>query len=83
MHVYSLDDLVLGLCSTSTDNEGVTRAENGDGVFADITEPHVGQSASAWEVSVKLKVMAVDYKPSLRYCATYPSSGHPRGIWHQ
>ena len=41
-----LNNLVLGLLSTAADDGGVTCAQDGDGVLADITEPDIGQCAS-------------------------------------
>ena len=42
-----LDNLVLGLLGTSTDDESVTNTKDGDGIFTDVTEPDIGQSARA------------------------------------
>jgi hypothetical protein len=46
-YVLVLDDLVLGLLSTSSLDQGIAGTKDGDGVLADITEPDVGQGARA------------------------------------
>lgn len=44
-----LDNLVLGLLGTASNDEGVASSENGDSIFAHIPEPDIGQSAGAYE----------------------------------
>jgi len=43
-----LDDLVCCILCSAADNKSVTATENGDGIFTDIAEPDVGQSARAY-----------------------------------
>ena len=40
-----LDNFVLGLLRTTTDDGRITRAQNRDGILAHITEPHICQCA--------------------------------------
>ena len=47
-----LDNLVLRFLSTSPDNKGIASAKDGDGIFADVAEPNVGQCAGTWTTLV-------------------------------
>jgi len=42
-----LDHFVLGFLRAAADDGCVARAEDGDGVFADVAEPDVGQCAGS------------------------------------
>ena len=55
-----LDDLVLGLCGTAALDQDIAGTESGDGVFADITEPDVGQGTSTLAVDALQGVLADD-----------------------
>ena len=46
-----LDDLVLGFLSTTSNDQGITSAKDGDGVLANVTEPDVGQGARTHAVN--------------------------------
>jgi hypothetical protein len=45
--VVVLNDFVFGFLGSTADDESVARSKNGNGVFADVSEPDVGQSARA------------------------------------
>lgn len=55
-----LDDLVLGVGGTASSDEGVTVAEDGDGILADVAEPDVGQGAGTLAVDTLEGVGAND-----------------------
>jgi hypothetical protein len=46
-----LYNLVLCFLSTASNDSGIACAEDGDGIFANVTEPDIGQCARAWDVS--------------------------------
>lgn len=51
-----LDNFVNSVLCSPADNERITRAKDGDCIFADITEPDVGQVARAQAVNAFKRV---------------------------
>lgn len=50
-NIVVLDDLVLGSAGTATSDNGIAATDNGDRIFADVTEPDVPQSAGSLTVN--------------------------------
>lgn len=55
-----LNNLVNSIGCSTTDNKSVTSAEDGNGIFADVTEPDVGQRARAQAVDTLERIGADD-----------------------
>lgn len=69
-----LDDLVISTVGATTDNVGCAVALDGDGILADILEPHVLEGASAQAVDTLLLVGTDDHVLQGRALLQYEDS---------